>query len=128
MRTGAVVLIGWGSGLLAVLVLGIFGFDLDALPAVLLGCAGAGAVLTGVAAGIAGRRGSRPLTDAAPRLLVDSSVATFAVAAGATVALVGAAAAGKAFFWPGVGIIAMGMGGLVRERLAERRATRRMRR
>lgn len=124
MRTGAAVLIGWGCGLLAVLLLGLLAFDLGALPGTLLACAGAGSVLGGVAAGVAGRRDFERPADERPRVLVDSSVSTFALAAGSTTALVGAAVAGKAIFWPGVGIMLVGMGGLVRERLAERRLRR----
>jgi len=124
VRTGAIVLCGWGAALIGVAALGVLVFGLDALPAALLGSAGAASVASGVVAGVLGRCRARPLTDEAPRLLVDSSLATFALVAGFVNAVVGAGAVGASFFWPGVGLMALGAGGLVRERLATRRVMR----
>jgi len=124
MRTGLVPIAGWGAALIGITLLGVLVFGLEALPAALLASAGAGAVLSGLVVGLLGRRRPRQLTDGTPRLLVESSLATFAVAAGFVVALVGAGAVGSAFLWPGLGLMALGLGGLVRERRAARAVLR----
>jgi hypothetical protein len=125
MRGGAPPLVLWGAGLLLVALLGVTVFDLGALPAGLLAGAGAGAVLTGLASGLSPRRRTRPAADAAPgvEVLPRSSLATVAVAFGLTVALVGAVV-GQALLWPGVGIVVLGLGGVVREQRAMRRLLR----
>lgn len=124
MRTGLIPLCAWGTGVAGLALLGVLVFGLDALPASLLGGAGVCGILSGLVAGWLGRRRERPLAGGTPRLLVDSSLATFAVAAGFVVALVGAGAAGQAFLWPGLGLMALGLGGLVRERRAARTVLR----
>jgi hypothetical protein len=60
--------------------------------------------------------GREPGIEVLPR----SSVAAVAVAFGLTLALVGAVI-GQALLWPGVGIVVLGAGGLIRERRAARR-------
>jgi hypothetical protein len=124
MRSGWLPLSAWGAALMAIALLGVLVFDLDTLPALLLAGAGACSLAAGLAVGIAERR--RPHLDdrERPELVVRGSVATTIVAVGVTTALVGGAAAGPAFLWPGAGMIVLGLGGLVRERLAGRRLLR----
>jgi hypothetical protein len=125
MRAGALPLVLCGLALLLVVVLGVAVWSLDALPAGLLAGAGAAAVLTGAGAGLAARRGRVPAQDEplGVEVLPRSSVATVAVASGLTLALVGSVA-GQAILWPGVGVLALGIGGLVREQRAARRLLR----
>lgn len=119
MRTGGVPLAAWGLALIAVSGLGRLAFGLAWLPTLLLAGAGAAAVLLGVVLLVpAARRRSSPAGDA--RLDPDISLSAVLVAVGATLALVGVAAGGAAFFWPGIGMIALGGGGLARETLAAR--------
>ena len=121
MKSGWLPLTAWGCALVAVAVLGATVFGLDLLPTLLL--AGAGAASIAVGLGVAaGARRDTPV--GVPRVEVRGSVATSVVAVGVAVALVGAASAGPAFFWPGIGLVVLGLGGLVRERLAERRLLR----
>ena len=124
MRSGWLPLTAWGAALIAIALLGVLVFDLDTLPALLLAGAGACSLVSGLAVGVAERR--RPHLDdrEQPELVVRGSAATTIVAAGVTTALVGSAAAGPAFFWPGAGMIVLGLGGLVREWLAGRRLLR----
>jgi len=124
VRSGVLPLTGWGIAVAAIAALGAAVFGLDLLPALLLAGAGACAAAAGVAAGIAGRRGRAD----GPELVVRGSAATTVVVAGVACAVVGAAAAGPAFLWPGLGLIALGAGGLVREWRAGRRMAREGRR
>jgi hypothetical protein len=128
MRTGWLPLAGWGAALVAIALLGTIGFGLDALPTLLLAGAGAGSVATGVAVGVAGRARPDEADGDRPELLVRGSASTTVIVAGLAAALVGAAAAGPAFLWPGAGLIVLGLGGLVREWLAGRRLLREDRR
>jgi hypothetical protein len=124
MTSGWLPLSAWGAALLAIALLGALVFGLDALPALLLAGAGACSVAAGLAVGIAGRRRPHLADRDGPELRVRGSVSTTIVAVGVTTALVGGAAAGPAFLWPGAGLIVLGLGGLVRERLAGRRLLR----
>lgn len=121
MRTGLAPLFGWGIGLIAIALLGATVFDLAALPALLLAGAGAGSAVGGVWSALGGRRARRPAPRDGAGLDPDLSFAAVAVAVGGTVALVGLGPGGTAFVLPGLGVMALGVGGLVRERLAERR-------
>lgn len=120
MKTGGVPLAAWGLALIALSALGRFAFGLATLPTLLLAGAGAAAVLVGLVLLVpAVRRRMAPAAGEA-RVDPDISLSAVLVAAGATLALVGVAAGGAAFFWPGVGMIVLGGGGLVRETLAAR--------
>jgi hypothetical protein len=121
MRSGWLPLTAWGCALVAVAVLGATVFGLDVLPTLLLAGAGAAGIAVGLGVAAGARRGTPA---GVPRVEVRGSVATSVVAVGVAVALVGAASAGPAFFWPGIGLVVLGLGGLVRERLAERRILR----
>jgi hypothetical protein len=118
------VLAGWGAAVVAIAVLGGAGFGLDLLPALLLGGAGAAAIALGAGAGLARRRRARGPAAPGPELLVRSSAATLVLTFGATLAFVGLVGVGPGVMWPGVGLIAAGAGGLLREA----RATRELRR
>jgi hypothetical protein len=122
VRSGLAPLGLWGLGLLAIAVLGVTVFDLAALPADLLLGAGGAAVLTGAGSWLAAREGRLPGQSEPDgvEVLPRSSLATVAVAFGVTVALVGTVV-GQALLWPGVGVIALGLGGVVREHRAARR-------
>jgi hypothetical protein len=101
----------------AIAALGAAAFDLGTLPTLLLAGAGAGSVAVGVATG------SRPPWERRARreLLLTGSVPTLVLTFGVTVALVGAATTAPAFLWPGLLLLALGAGGIVREWRAERR-------
>jgi len=122
VRSGATTLMLWGLGLLLVVVLGVTVFDLAALPADLLAGAGGAALLTGAGAALGARPDRLPAQDepGGVEVLPRTSFASVAVAFGVTVALVGAVI-GQALLWPGIGVIALGAGGLVREQRAARR-------
>ena len=124
MRSGWLPLSSWGGALMAIALLGVLVFGLDPLPALLLAGAGACSLAVGLAVAAAERR--RPHQDdrTRPEVLVRGSVATTVVVAGVTAMLVGGAAAGPAFLWPGAGLVVLGLGGLARERRAERRLLR----
>jgi hypothetical protein len=88
----------------------------DAFPALILVSSGAGAMALGLALQIARPRD----VYARPRAVTDGSVATVACAVG--LALMGLGlAAGLWIALVGAGVVALGVGGLVRERLAARR-------
>jgi hypothetical protein len=103
---------------IAVSLLGRIGFGLQPLPWLLLMGAGACAVLVGLASAIGGGDDARPDVD------VELSFSSVTVSAGFVLALVGVAAGGEAFFWPGVGLVFLGGGGLVRETFGARSARR----
>jgi hypothetical protein len=119
MRSGAVPLVGWGLGVVAIALLGVVAFDLGALPALLLAGAGATCAAVGAAAWLAERRRPRPAGRS--DLLLRSSAATLVLTVGATLAFVGAVVVGTAVLWPGIGLVVVGASGLVRELRAERR-------
>jgi hypothetical protein len=120
MKSGALPLAGWGLAVVAIAVFGALQYELDLLPALLLGGAGAAAIALGAAAGIAGRR-RRSAVVAQPELLLRSSAATLVLTFGATLAFVGIATVGPGVMWPGVGLMIAGAGGLLREARAARR-------
>lgn len=120
MRTGGVPLAAWGLALIAVSALGRLAFGLASLPTLLLAGAGAAAVLLGVVLLVTAARRRSPPAAGDARVDPDVSLSAVLAAVGATLALVGVAAGGAAFFWPGIGMIALGGGGLVRETLAGR--------
>jgi len=64
---------------------------------------------------VAGRRART----ADPETVLVGSGATTLLTAGVVIAVVGWAAAGPAFTWPGVGIAVLGAAGIVRERREE---------
>jgi hypothetical protein len=121
VKSGLTPLTGWGAALIAVSLFGVLVFDLDALPAGLLAGAGALSVCSGLVAGVAERRRPRNETYGDPEVLLLGSAATTAATVGVAIAVVGAAAGGPAFTWPGVGLAVIGLGGIVRERRATRR-------
>jgi hypothetical protein len=118
MRSGAAPLVGWGLGVIAIALLGALAFDLGALPALLLAGAGATCAVVGGAAWLAERRRPRP---GRADLLLRSSAATLVLTVGGTLAFVGAVVVGTALLWPGIGLVAVGASGLVRELRAQRR-------
>ncbi|MGI8660220.1 MAG: hypothetical protein ACR2LH_04185 [Thermoleophilaceae bacterium] len=117
MRTGLVPLVGWGIALIVIALLGAIVFDLSALPTLLLAGAGAGSAVSGAWSALAGRRARRDGASVDP----DVSFAAVAVVVGGSLALVGLGTGGTVFLWSGLGVVALGVGGLVRELLAERR-------
>jgi hypothetical protein len=119
MTSGAGPLLGWGAVLVAIALFGVGGFDLQALPALLLAGAGTASIAVGAAAWAAQRR--RPPRPGEPELLLRSSVATLVLTVGATLAFVGAVVIGPGLLWPGLAFIVAGAGGLVREHRAARR-------
>jgi len=122
VRTGALPLMLWGLGLVVVVVLGVTVWDLSALPADLLAAAGVAAMLTGAGSWLSTRAGRTPPLEEpeGTEVLPRTSLATVALACGLTLVVVGLAL-GQALLWPGVGVVALGAGGLLRERLAARR-------
>jgi hypothetical protein len=123
VKTGVLPLVGWGAALLAIAALGAVVFGLNVLPAGLLAGAGAAAIAVGLVAAVAGGPRRAAAGDGTELLLVGSAATTVA-AVGATIAVVGWAAGGPAFTWPGVGLCVLGLAGVVRERRAERRLLR----
>jgi len=119
MRSGAVPLLGWGTALITIALLGTLGFGLQALPALLLAGAGAACATTGAAAAVAERH-SAP----GPDLLLRSSAATLVLTVGVALAFVGLVVVGPAVLWPGAWLTVAGVGGLVRELRAARRLRR----
>lgn len=120
MRTGLVPLASWGIALIAIALLGWLVFGLSTLPTALLAGAGAASAVTGAASASA-RRGRTPMRSAGGiEVDTDLSLATVALAAGGTLALVGVGAAGAAFFWTGLGLAVLGAGGMLRETVAAR--------
>jgi hypothetical protein len=121
MSSGAVPLAGWGAALVAIALFGAARYELDLLPTLLLAGAGAASIAAGAAAAIAERRRAR-----APRreLVLRSSAATLVLTFGATLAFVGLASVGPGVTWPGVALVVIGAGGLLRETRAARRLRR----
>jgi hypothetical protein len=119
MRSGALPLLGWGTALIAIALLGVTAFGLQALPASLLAGAGAACAAAGAAACVAERRRAR--RSPGPDLLLRSSAATLVLTVGVTLAFVGLVVVGPAVLWPGVWLVVAGTGGLVRELRAGRR-------
>jgi hypothetical protein len=123
VNSAAIPVAGWGAALIAVAIFGTAQFELDLLPTLLLAGAGAGAIVAGLAAGVAGRRRRRP-HGGEQELLLRSSAATLVLTFGATLAFVGVAAVGPGVLWPGVALVVVGAGGLLRETRAARRLRR----
>jgi hypothetical protein len=120
VRRAAVVLFVWGlwlavlTGVQVVFAPKLIQF---AIPAV----ASAACVLVGLAVwALDVRQGDVD----EPRLITDSSVATVALVLGAAVALIGAGF-GLWLILIGVGIVALGLGGVIREQRGRSRALRR---
>jgi hypothetical protein len=118
----AIPLAGWGAALVAIALFGAAQYELDLLPTLLLAGAGAGAIAAGVAAAVADRRAAP--RRGRPEVVVRSSAATLVLTFGATLALVGAASVGPGVMWPGVALVVVGGGGLLRETRAARRLRR----
>jgi uncharacterized membrane protein len=116
--SAAIPLAGWGTALVAIALFGAAQYDLGLLPTLLLAGSGAAAIATGAAAWVAERRRLRPR---GPELVVRSSAATLVLTFGATLAFVGVAFVGPGVMWPGVALVVIGAGGLVREHRAARR-------
>jgi hypothetical protein len=125
MRSGALPLLGWGTALIAIALLGALAFGLQALPALLLAGAGTACATTGAAAGVAERRRAR--RSPVPELLLRSSAATLVLTVGVTLAFVGLVVVGPAVLWPGAWLVVAGAGGLARELRAGRRLEHRTR-
>lgn len=119
MRSGALPLLGWSTALIAIALLGVSAFGLQAMPASLLAGAGAACAAIGTAACVAERRRAR--RSPGPDLLLRSSAATLVLTGGVTLAFVGMVVVGPAVLWPGIWLIVAGTGGLVRELRAGRR-------
>jgi hypothetical protein len=117
----AIPLAGWGAALVAIALFGAVQYDLGLLPTLLLAGSGAAAIATGAAAGLAERRRMRAR---GPELVLRSSAATLVLTFGATLLFVGASFVGPGVMWPGVALVVMGAGGLVREHRAARRLAR----
>jgi hypothetical protein len=118
MRSAAIPLAGWGAALVAIAIFGAAQYELDLLPTLLLAGAGAAAIAAGAAARVLERRRARPR---GPELLLRSSAATLVLTFGATLAFVGFAFVGPGVMWPGVALVVVGAGGLLREHRAARR-------
>jgi hypothetical protein len=116
--SAAIPLAGWGTALVAIALFGAAQYDLGLLPTLLLAGSGAAAIATGAAAWVAERGRLRPR---GPELVVRSSAATLVLTFGATLAFVGVAFVGPGVMWPGVALVVIGAGGLVREHRAARR-------
>ena len=127
MKSGWFPLVPWGLAVVAVAVFGRVAFDLEWLPALLLGGEGLLAALWGVATALVDRRGRRPFADDEPELVVRGSLATVSATIGVTLAVTGAFAIGQSLLWPGLLFLAFGLGGLAREARADRRVVRGMR-
>ncbi len=124
MKRAAVVLIGWGlwlgvlTGVQAAFrsIRGPLGVHW--IEAAMLGAAATGSVLAGAVLWALDARGVSP--EARPRALARDSVATATLIAGLALALLGAGF-GLWLILIGAGVGALGLGGLIRERLAVRR-------
>lgn len=115
MRRAAIPLVAWGA-LLALWTLVQLIFSPDAITVALLGGASLAVFLTAavVALAAAGPE-ERPIPDV--------SVATVTAAVGVSIAVIGAQF-GTWCILLGLGLAAFGLGGVVRERRAERRSVR----
>ncbi len=121
MRSGALPLGGWGAAVLVIAGLSAAIFGLGTLPTLLLVAAGTAGIAVAAVAFLAERRSPRAAQHAAPELLLESSVATTALATGVVVTVAGAVALGEIVTGVGLGLAAIGAGGVVRERRAGRR-------
>jgi hypothetical protein len=118
VRSAAIPLAGWGAALVAIAIFGAAQYELDLLPTLLLAGAGAAAIAAGAAARVVERGRAR---GRGPELLLRSSAATLVLTFGATLAFVGLAFVGPGVMWPGVALVVVGAGGLLREHRAARR-------
>lgn len=120
MRRAGVVLLAWGlwlavlTGVQAVFAPKLIQFSIPAVASV--ACVAAGLVVWALDA--RQTRGERP------RLVTDSSIATITLVLGLAVALLGAGF-GLWLILIGAGILALGLGGVVREQRARSRTLRR---
>lgn len=126
MRRAAIVLVGWGFLLVVMTVLqapfaSIRGpFGLHPIEYVMLGSAAGLCLIAGVVVWVLDARTG---PGESPRAIADGSFATAALIVGLALALVGAGF-GLWLILIGAGVIALGVGGLVREGRARRRAQR----
>jgi hypothetical protein len=127
VRSGWFPLVPWGLGVVVVAVAGRLVFDLEWLPFLLLGGQGLFAAAWGVATALVDRRGHRPFAAEDPHVVVEGSLATVAATVGLSLCLMGLLAVGQSFTYPGLLVLAFGLGGLAREARAERRALARAR-
>jgi hypothetical protein len=115
----ALPLIGWGLAL-AVFAAGLLIWTGSVRgPWILLACSAAVTIITGIAVGIAAprqREGARPLPD----MSLSPTLTAFGV-----LLVLGAVAAGRWLVLVGLGITAVGVGGVIHELLAQRSAVRR---
>ena len=120
MRRAAVVLLAWGlwlavlTGVQAVFAPKLIQFSIPAV-------AGAACVVAGLVVWALDARRAR---GERPRLIADSSIATVTLVLGLAVALLGAGF-GLWLILIGAGILALGLGGVVREQRARSRTLRR---
>jgi hypothetical protein len=125
LKLGGIVLIGWGATLLAFDAVLLGAFDATAPELALLGGAGGASFLSGVVmALIDARRGPRETPGLQPGeslRLTELSMATVVVCAGVAMIAVGADV-GSWLQLIGGGVLVVGLGGLVREFLAEAHA------
>jgi hypothetical protein len=122
MSSAALPLAGWGAFVVAIALFGTAQYELDLLPTLLLAGTGVAAIATGAVAAVLERRATR---DRARReLVLRSSAATLVLTFGATLAFVGVAFVGAGVMWPGVALVVVGAGGLLRETRAARRLRR----
>jgi hypothetical protein len=127
VKTGWFPLVPWGLGVVLVGVFGRVVFDLEWLPFLLITGQGLFAAAWGVATALVDRRGHRPFADDEAQVVVEGSLATVAATVGLSLCLMGLLAVGQSFTYPGLLILAFGLGGLVRESRADRRALARVR-
>jgi hypothetical protein len=117
VREGEVLPVLYWALLLGALAGGLWIWTEDALSVALLGGAAVGAFAVAGGLAVRRRRRDRPDMDAVP----DISLSTALIAAALAAMLIGAEA-GLWLVWIGAGTLAFGIGGLMRELLAARRA------
>jgi hypothetical protein len=132
MRRAAIVLLAWGAwlGALTAVQLAFAGVrphsvGLHPIEYWMLGGASGACLVTGLVLWRLDARGGPRRTRGAPRLVFDDSVASATIACGLALALLGAGF-GLWLILIGAGVIALGLGGLVREARARRRVRRRL--
>lgn len=122
LRLGGIVLIAWGGLLLAFAAVLLGAFEQTVPELALLGGAGTASLLSGVVMAIVDqRRGPRETPGLQPGeslRLTELSMATVAVCVGIAMIAVGTAV-GPWLELIGGGVVVVGLGGLVRELLAE---------
>lgn len=122
LRLGGIVLIAWGGLLLAFAAVLLGAFEQTVPELALLGGAGTASLLAGVVMAIVDqRRGPRETPGLQPGeslRLTELSMATVAVCVGIAMIAVGTAV-GPWLELIGGGVVVVGLGGLVRELLAE---------